>query len=274
MPSPYSIQSKGPYRFIRAGRPSDDTPTILLLHGMLGDLGNWTAAIRYLSEQGYDVVAPLLPVYDLPLNQTSVSGLTSYVHGFLCATGIENAVFAGNSLGGHIALLYTLTHQEKVAALILSGASGIYEVSMGTSTPRRHDREFIRERAAVTFYDPVHASDELVDEMLELVNDRSRVVRLIKMARSTKSETVADRLGEIERPTLLVWGRDDAITPPDVAQRFNEGIPRSELVFIDRCGHAPMIEHPAAFNKYVGAFLARLYKPSTVPSHDKQIASL
>jgi pimeloyl-ACP methyl ester carboxylesterase len=126
---------------------------------------------------------------------------------------------------------------------------------MGTSTPRRQDREYIRERAALTFYDPAHASDDVVEEMFELINDRSRVAKLIKMARSTKSETVASRLDAIEAPTLLIWGRNDLITPPEVAREFLERIPNSELHFVDECGHAPMMEHPDAFNAIMLQFL-------------------
>lgn len=255
MPSPsFPLHQADQYRFIDEG-PSSSKPAIVLLHGMLGDLSNWTYTIEALSRQGYRVLAPLLPVYDLPLGDTSVPGLVSYVRGFLNRLQVSQAVLVGNSLGGQVAVLYTLTYPQSVSALVLSGSSGIYEVEMGTSTPRRRDRAFIRERAALTFYDPVHVSDELVEEMHELVNDRARVTRLIKMARSTKAETVTDRLAEIAVPVLLVWGRNDLITPPDVAEAFEARLAQAELHFIDHCGHAPMIEHPEAFNRILLRFL-------------------
>jgi pimeloyl-ACP methyl ester carboxylesterase len=233
---------------------------------MMGDLSNWTYTIGDLARHHYRVLVPVLPVYDMPMSQTSVSGLVDYVSSFLDALGIDRVVVAGNSLGGHIALLFALNYPESIEAMLLSGASGIYEVDMGTSTMRRQDREFIRSRAAVTFFDPAHATDDLVDEVFEIVNNRARALRLIKMARSVKAESVTEHLSSIEAPTLLIWGREDTITPPDVAYMFQRLIPQAELHFIDECGHAPMIEHPGLFNRYTLDFLRRAVGVPTLAS--------
>lgn len=249
------VREQGEFRFVDEGPPSSESVPVLLLHGMLGQIENWTGAAQHLAERGHRVLIPFLPVYDMPLKHTSVRGLVDYVTSFMAELGLERCVVGGNSLGGHVALLYALEHPEKVAALVLSGASGIYELELGSSTPRRRDREFIRERAALTFYDPVHATDELVDSMYNLLGDRSRVARLIKMARSTKAETLTHRLNEVVQPTLLVWGRDDRITPPDVAYQFRDRIPHTRLHLIDNCGHAPMMEHPGEFNRVMAEFI-------------------
>ncbi|MEX0747990.1 MAG: alpha/beta fold hydrolase, partial [Rhodothermales bacterium] len=189
----YTVRETKEFRYIDEG-PSTDIPPVVLLHGMLGNLSNWYESIGSLAENQYRVLVPDLPVYDLPIKTTSVQGLAEYVHAFLGELDIRTATLVGNSLGGQVALLVALNHPESVTSLVLSGSSGLYEVEMGTSTPRRQDREYIRERAALTFYDPAHASVELVEEMFELINDRVRVARLIRMARSTKVETVASRL--------------------------------------------------------------------------------
>ncbi len=254
--SAFPTREVGSYRFVDEGQAA--SPPVVLLHGMLGDLSNWTATISFLRERGFRVIVPVLPVYDLPLRQTSVQGLVEYVHGFFQAAGIERAVLVGNSLGGHVALMFARTYPEQVVGLILSGASGIYEVNIGASVPRRQDRDYIRERAAITFYSPEHATDELVEEMYRIVNDRARVVRLIQMARATKSESVQEHLEAIFAPTLLVWGRDDVITPIDVGAQFERSLPHARLVVIDECGHAPMLERPDAFNEHVHAFLKEL----------------
>lgn len=242
------------FEYIDEG-PRDENPPVVLLHGMLGDLSNWSSTVETLPQNGFRVVAPVLPVYELPLRKTNLSGLVDYLHNFLNHLDIEQAVLAGNSLGGHLALLYTLDYPEAVSALVLAGASGIYEVNIGTSTPRRRDREFVRERTELTFYDSSFATDELVDEMYDLINDRPRVLRLIRMARSAESEIVTDRLPAIEVDTLLVWGKNDKITPPDVAEAFQKRLPKAELHFVDRCGHAPMIERPNTFNRLLVDFL-------------------
>lgn len=259
----YDIHELGAFRYIDEG-PATDLPTVVLLHGMLGNLSNWIDTVGDLADHGYRVIVPVLPVYALPMKQTSVQGLADYVHEFLSAIDVDTATLVGNSLGGQVAILYALSHPERVSAMVLSGSSGIYEAEMGTSTPRRRDREFIRERAAVTFYESRHVTDELVDEMVEIINDRACVARLIKMARSTKKETVGSRLPRIDVPTLLVWGRNDVITPPDVAEEFRERICNSELHFIDECGHAPMIEHPQTFNQIMLRFLRETIGTETV----------
>lgn len=251
----YPVHEVSGFRYLDEGPRDAELPPVVLLHGMLGDLSNWTDTVRALTERNCRVLVPVIPVYDLPVKETSVPGLTSQVRAFLELMNVGSCVLIGNSLGGHIALLYALRYPDDVAAMVLSGASGIYEVSMGTSTFRRKDRNFIRERTELTFYDPVHATDELVDEMLEIVNDRARAVRLIRVARSAEEETVTDRLATLDMPTLLVWGQNDVITPPDVAEEFYERMPDAELHFIDECGHAPMIEHPNQFNRLTIAFL-------------------
>lgn len=253
------------FEYIDEG-PPDERPPVVLLHGMLGDLSNWSATVKVLPQNGFRVVAPVLPVYELPLRKTSLPGLEDYLHDFLNHLDIEQAVLAGNSLGGHLALLYALDYPKAVSALALAGASGIYEVNIGTSTPRRRDREFVRERTELTFYDPSFATDELVDEMYELINDRPRVLRLIRMARSAESEIVTDRLPAIEVDTLLVWGKNDKITPPDVAEEFRERLPNAELHFVDRCGHAPMIERPDTFNRLLVDFLKQTVGATTSTS--------
>jgi pimeloyl-ACP methyl ester carboxylesterase len=192
---------------------------------MLGAVSNWKATIPFLASRQYRVIVPLLPVYGLPMKESNVGGLVAYVRGFLDVLGLERVVLAGNSLGGQIALFYTLDHPDRVAVLVLSGSSGIYEVEPGTSTLRRKDRDYIRERAAVTFYDPVHVTDALVDEAFEIVNDRGIALRLIRLARSAQSDTVTDQLTDIVAPCLLIWGRDDRITPPDVAEAFQKNFP-------------------------------------------------
>jgi 2-hydroxy-6-oxonona-2,4-dienedioate hydrolase len=251
---PFNLSTAGSFTFVDEGADSD-RPPVVLLHGMLGEIENWEKTARTLAAGGFRVLIPLLPVYDLPLKKTSVTGLVHYVRTFVEELDLRDIVVAGNSLGGHVALLYALSYPDDVSAMVLSGASGIYELELGSSTPRRRDREFIRERAALTFYDPVHATDDIVESMYDLLGDRGRVARLIKMARAAKAETVTDRLSSIGHPTLLIWGQDDRITPPDVAHQFKRRMPRAELHFIERCGHAPMVEHPEEFNRLMLSFL-------------------
>lgn len=264
--TPFPVHETGSFQYNDEGPTDSPLPPVVLLHGMLGDLSNWVDTVEVLSNNGYRVLAPILPVYDFPLSETSVPRLTEHVHDFVDTLGFDSTILVGNSLGGHIALLYALNHPEDVDALVLSGSSGIYESTMGTTHFRRQDREFIRERTEMTFYDPAHATEELVDEMFEIVNDRPRAFRLLKIARSADEEIVTDQLSQLDMPSLLIWGYNDVITPPEVAEEFRDRMPNARLHFIDECGHAPMIEHPSTFNQLTLDFLSELAETTELAS--------
>ncbi|MEM1359736.1 MAG: alpha/beta hydrolase, partial [Bacteroidota bacterium] len=164
----------------------------------------------------------------------------------------------GNSLGGHVAILYALAHQKKLASITLTGSSGLFESAMGNTFPKRNNYEFIKKKAESTFFRPEVATKELVDEVFSTVTDRNKGLRVIMTAKSAVRHNLADKLHLIKRPTLLIWGKQDNITPAFVGEQFNELITDSELHFIDECGHAPMMEEPGKFNNILGQFLDRV----------------
>jgi pimeloyl-ACP methyl ester carboxylesterase len=158
-------------------------------------------------------------------------------------------------LGGHIAILYTLKNPEQIKRLVLTGSSGLFENGMGGSYPKRGSYEYIAERVAYTFYDPKVATKELIDEVFETTSSIPKCMSIVGIAKSAQRNNVAKDLYRIEAPTLLVWGLNDTITPPHVAHEFNRLISNSELYFIDKCSHAPMMEHPERFNVLLDQFL-------------------
>jgi pimeloyl-ACP methyl ester carboxylesterase len=164
----------------------------------------------------------------------------------------------GNSLGGHVAQLYALAHPEKIASVTLTGSSGLFESAFGTAFPKRGDYEYIKKKTADTFFDPTVASKELVDEVFGIVNDRNKAIRVVATAKSAVRHNLGDKLHNLKAPTLLIWGKQDNVTPAFVAEKFNELLPNAELHFIDECGHAPMMEKPADFNRLLDQFLERV----------------
>ena len=170
----------------------------------------------------------------------------------------------GNSLGGHVGLLHVLRHPERIKSLTLTGSSGLFENGMGDTYPKRGDYEYIKKKTQLTFYSPEVASKELVDEVYEIVNSRIKVIKIIALAKSAIRTNLGDELNQITKPTLLVWGNDDTITPPFVGQEFNKLIPKSELFIIDKCGHAPMMERPEEFNSILYKFLTKLNESAAV----------
>jgi pimeloyl-ACP methyl ester carboxylesterase len=206
----------------------------------------------------------MLPLFDLDLLHTTVGGLQKFVHKFIEHRGYRNINLLGNSLGGHVALVYTLKHPEHIKSLILTGSSGLFENGMGDTYPKRGDYEYIKKKTQVTFYDPQIATKELVDEVYEIVNTRLKAIKIISLAKSAIRNNLGEELNQIRQPALLIWGNNDIITPPFVGREFNRLIPNSELYFIDKCGHAPMMEVPDEFNRILHQFLQKLNEPAAV----------
>ncbi|MBU6119367.1 alpha/beta fold hydrolase [Hymenobacter siberiensis] len=230
-------------------------PVLLLLHGLFGALSNWQDVVREFAPD-HRVIIPLLPIYDMPLTQAGVPGLVAYVEGFVKVMDLPASfTVLGNSLGGHIALVYTLKNPARVNRLVLTGSSGLFEDSMGGSFPKRGNYAYVQERVGYTFYDPNVATQELVDEVFNVTNSNAKCLRIIAIARSAQRHNLSKELARITVPTLLVWGLNDTITPPPVAHEFERLLPHTELRFLDHCGHAPMMERPAGFNAYLRQFL-------------------
>ncbi|MFC5283070.1 alpha/beta fold hydrolase [Pedobacter alpinus] len=249
----YIIKEEKGFRYIEEG----EGEVLLLLHGLMGALSNWEGVIEAFKGR-YTVVIPMLPIYDLPLLTTGVKTLSKYVHKFVKFKEYQKVNLLGNSLGGHVGLIYTLAHQEYVKSLVLTGSSGLYENAFGGSFPKRENYDFIKEKVEFTFFHPETATKELVDEVFETVNDRHKVIRILAMAKSAIRHNMGKDLSKIKVPVALIWGKNDKITPPEVAVEFNQLLPDSELSWIDECGHAPMMEHPEQFNEILEKFLLKI----------------
>lgn len=246
------VKEENGFKFVDEG----EGPVLLLLHGLFGALSNWEGVVNRFSKK-FHVIIPMLPIYEMPIKEAGLEGLRTFLEDFVRSRNLDDLIIMGNSLGGHIALLYTLRNSNKVKKLILTGSSGLFEDSMGGSYPKRGNYQYIRERVAYTFYDPAVASKELVDEVFEITNSIPKCMRIVAIAKSAQRNNMAEEIPNITIPTLLVWGLNDTITPPVVAYEFNRLIPSSELKFIDKCCHAPMMEHPDTFNELVEDFLSK-----------------
>ena len=249
----YEIITESKYKYIETKGGNE---TLLLLHGLFGALSNFEGIVNYFGRK-YNVVVPILPMFELPIIKVSVNGLVDHVLKFVEHKGFDKVHVLGNSLGGHIALLFALSNPDYIQSIILTGSSGLFENSLGSTFPKRGDYDFIREKTRATFYNPEVATKELVDEVFDIVNDRNKAIRVIATAKSAVRHNLSDKLHQLQAPTLLVWGREDNVTPAFVGEKFNELIENSELHFLENCGHAPMMELPHDFNLILEDFLLR-----------------
>ncbi|AKP71317.1 alpha/beta fold family hydrolase [Riemerella anatipestifer] len=226
----------------------------------MGGLSNFDDMVKFFSEKGYKVYVPELPIYDLPVLNTNLTAISKFVAKFIKEEVKEPVTIVGNSMGGHIGLILTLSKPELVKNLVLTGSSGLYEKSFGDSFPRKGDKEYIRKKTQEVFYDPAVATDQLVDEVFSVVNDRMKGIKTVMLARSAIKHNMIKDLPKITCPTCIIWGKQDNVTPPEVAVDMHKYIPNSDLYWIDKCGHAAMMEKPQEFNEILLSWLKKVNK--------------
>ncbi|EHQ42199.1 MULTISPECIES: alpha/beta fold hydrolase [Myroides] len=240
-----TLKEDGKFRYVEVG---EGTP-IIILHGLMGGLSNFDGVANFFPQKGYKVIIPELPLYTNSILKTNVKAFAKFVKDFIERIGYKDVILLGNSLGGHIALYFAKMYPQYLKAMVLTGSSGLYESAMGDSYPKRGDYEYIRKKAEDVFYDPAVATKEIVDDVFATVNDRMKLIKTLTIAKSAIRHNMSKDLPKINVPTCLIWGKNDKVTPPEVAVEFNELLPDSNLYWIDKCGHAAMMEHPDEFNE-------------------------
>lgn len=220
---------------------------VVFLHGLMGNPDHWEASLEALG----DLCRPIalaLPLLDPRFSETTIPALASYVVSFLDGLAIPRAVLGGNSLGGHVALEAALAWPERVGGLILTGSSGLFERSYTTGVPLRPTAAYVRSKMEEVVHDPRLVTPSWVEAVRQIVTTRATARRVLRFAGAARRHRLEERLPAIRIPTLIVWGKEDRITPLEVGERFHALIPESQLWVIANCGHAPMLEQPDAFS--------------------------
>ncbi len=260
--STFQVIEEKKFKYIET---SPGKPPIVLLHGLLGALSNFDGIINYFSDR-YNVVVPILPLFEISPRSLTVMNLVGYVEDFVTYKKFDKFHILGNSLGGHIAQLYVLKNPDQIITMVLTGSSGLYENAMGSTFPKRGNYEYIKQKAEDVFYNPAIATKELVDDVYHTVNNLKKAICVVAIAKSAVRHNLEDKLHLIEKPTLLIWGIQDSVTPLWVGEKFNKLLKNSQLVKIDKCGHAPMMELPDLFNLALNDFLVKVEQDSFLDS--------
>ena len=245
------VKEEGKFKWLEEGKGEQP---IILLHGLMGGVENFGEMVDFISAE-YKVYGLDLRLFEGSILKVSVKNLSDYLYEFMEHIGVKKAILLGNSMGGHIALIFSKEHPEMVGSMILTGSSGLYESAMGDSFPRRGDKGYIRTKTEEVFYDPAVATDELVDRVFEIANNRISILKLLGYAKSAIRHNMAEDIPNFTMPVCLIWGEHDKVTPPKVADEFHSLLPNSELHWMPLCGHAAMWEHPEEFSKIVLKFL-------------------
>jgi pimeloyl-ACP methyl ester carboxylesterase len=235
---------------------------VILIHGLGADSHHWAANIDALS-QNFRVIALDQIGYgqsDKPLMRYSVENFADYLHGFLLALKIPKARLVGNSLGGWVALDFTLRHPHMVEKLVLVDAAGLRP----TAALKMPDGglEKLSLLNIQWFFDLLAANKEwATTDLGPEAFARHRQNGDTYTVASSVAEMITGRdfedkkLGKVRVPTLVVWGRDDMLIPLPMGERFHKEIAGSQMIVIDGTGHIPMLAKPAEFNEAVGKFL-------------------
>tara|TARA_B100000287_G_C20460144_1_gene713051 strand:- start:11 stop:775 length:765 start_codon:yes stop_codon:yes gene_type:complete len=242
------------YRYIESG----EGQAIIILHGLMGGLSNFKTVYDFFPLKGFKVIIPELPIYSMSISDTTLKSLSEFLYEFIAFKRLKNVILLGNSMGGHIGLLFAKKHPELLDGLIITGSSGLYENNMGDKYPNRENYNWIKSKTEEVFFDSKIATKELVDEVFDTVNDRNKLIRTLALAKSAIRHNMANDLPKMKIPTAIIWGNQDTVTPPDVAKEFHKLLPNSNLYWIDKCGHVPMMEHPQEFNKIMHKWLTNL----------------
>jgi pimeloyl-ACP methyl ester carboxylesterase len=228
-------------------------PVVILLHGLFGNLRIWRDTINALKKD-FQVIVPRLPLFELPVEHTNIRYLAQALHEFIDWNQLTDINIVGHALGGQVALMYTQLNPQNVNKLVLTSSVGL----MGSPYPETDSfsgsYEYIQDRVEEAFYQKEFVSEKLVNEIYSTVQNIPNRLALGMIARSSKQVNVSSFLGKIDHPVLLVWGLHDKITSPETALHFHDLLPNSDIKFIDRCGHLPMIEKPDQFNKHLLLF--------------------
>ncbi len=244
-------------------------PPVVLLHGFASSIENWTTVLPELSKR-HRVIALDLKGFgwtDRPPGDYSPRAQAELVRALLDERGVDKAAFVAHSWGSSVALEFALAYPQRVTRLALYDA-WVYEAQLPTMFHLARAKGLGEalfalyygalpdERMALAFYEPAALTEPLVEAVERALERPGTRAAALEAVRGMRFADVEARYGEVRAPTLLLWGREDRVTPLSVGERLQRQLPRSSLRVYGRCGHFPMLEAAAESTRDLAAFLA------------------
>ncbi|MCC7389805.1 MAG: alpha/beta hydrolase [Phycisphaerales bacterium] len=247
----------------RVSDSGSGTP-VVFLHGLVGLNEHWEEVASRVQGQVRCIMLEL-PLLALPREVCSITGVADLTQQFIRGYLDDPAVLVGNSFGGHVALRVALEHPDIVSGLVLAGSSGLIERSMVREVQIRPSREWLAEKIGELFHDRAHMREADLDRAFKELSQRAKARAMVRLSRSARQNHLGTQMREIAAPTVLIWGRQDVVTPPEAAEQFHQLLPNSRLVWFDQCGHVPMVEKADEFAaellKFVGEIASAPGRP-------------
>lgn len=229
-------------KVVRAGEGTK----FVFLHGLVGLNEHWEEVIRRV-EGRLSCTTVELPLLDLTGEDCSIQAVTEMTVQFLERHIDGPSILVGNSFGGHVAAKIALRRSDLVQGLVLAGASGLFERTMVRGAPVRPSRDWLTEKIGELFHDKSRMNKNDVERAHALLSKRAGAKAMVRLSKTARRDNLSGDLCDIVCPTLLIWGRQDIVTPPSAGQGFMDLLPDARIVWIEDCGHAPMIEAPEPF---------------------------
>lgn len=230
---------------------------VVFLHGLVGLNEHWEEVVSRIQGQVRCIMVEL-PLLDLPPGVCSINGVTDLTQRLIRDYLGTPAVLVGNSFGGHVALRVSLEHPDIVAGLVLAGSSGLIEKSIVRDVQIRPSRAWLAEKIGELFFDRAFMREADLDRAHKELSQRSKARAMVRLSRTARRNHLGRQMCEIRTPTLLIWGRQDVVTPPEAAEQFHELLPDSRLVWFDQCGHVPMVERADEFAAELLQFVSEI----------------
>jgi len=247
-------------------------PDVILLHGLGADRASWRTTVPALTAK-YHVYVPDQVGFgqsDKPLIDYRVATLVDFLNVFYRKLGIMKATLVGNSMGGWVAMDFALAHPDKVDRLVLVDSAGLSSKRTGGMPPASDVLRSLNPATVAqeeqllseVFYNKSFANEEFAERAFAIhliKNDGYTIDRML--ASLLRGEDMVDgKLGAIKAPTLVAWGKEDALVPLAAGKALAEDIHGAQLVVFDDCGHVPMVEKAAEFNAALVKFLGQAEK--------------
>ncbi len=263
LPSPPVVNAAGSEPLgatvFETGTPVICGMPVVFLHGLVGLNDHWEPVVAKLKSSLRCVLFEM-PLLRLSGEVCCIQGVTALTERYLTEKFGSKCILVGNSFGGHVALRIALNRPDLVGGLVLAGSSGILEKSLVSDLQIRPTRAWLRRKIGELFFDETNMSEADVDRAFAELSGRTGSRAMVKLSRSARRDELRDRIGELAMPTLIVWGRQDVVTPPEAAESFARLIAGSRLEWLDKCGHVPMIEKTEEFAELMLDFIAKMPK--------------
>lgn len=254
---------------------------VVFLHGSSASLHTFAPLVERLGGD-YRIITYTQPGHGLtgahPRDDYSFTGMAEALDLVVEELELDRFVLGGNSMGGWVSWRYALAHPDRVDALILIDAAGMPLREGETAPPlnlgfrllqnplgrmlleQYTPRPIVKQSILDTVSVKTIVTEDMVDQYWELLRYPGNRRAAAHRAMAERELEMAERVGEIDVPTLVIWGEDDQLIYVSAAQTFDERLPNAEVVIYDGIGHLPMEEAAEKTATDIDAFLDRIVR--------------